>query len=165
MLKEFTCCISGSRPQNLPWMFNENDLRCTALKDKMGQHLIQIIEKGYTHFIGGMALGVDQYSFEILLNLRKTYKKITLEASIPYETQGIKWTENQRNRYFDIIKQVDREVLISNKYTPTCMLDRNRYMVDNSSILLAVVSKKSRGTIATIKYAESKNLEIIKITV
>lgn len=70
-MKEVTCCITGSRPQSLPWSFDETDIRCIKFKQELKIALAKIIDRGYTHFIGGMALGVDQYAFEILIEFKR----------------------------------------------------------------------------------------------
>ena len=41
------------------------------------------------------------------------------------------------------------------------MQERNRYMVDRSSLLLAVYDDRAGGTFSTVKYAEKKNLTIV----
>jgi uncharacterized phage-like protein YoqJ len=43
------------------------------------------------------------------------------------------------------------------------MLKRNRYMVDHSSVLIAVFDGVLGGTMQTINYARKKGLEIIEI--
>lgn len=158
---------TGSRPQSLPWGFDETDSRCVGFKEKLELELVKIIDRGYTHFIGGMALGVDQYAFDILLEYKKRNpdRPIFLEAAIPCETQAVKWKETQRDRYFYIMQNVDKETLVSRKYYPYCMQKRNEYMVDNSSLVLAAMSNGSKGTAGTVKYAQSKGLEIIKILI
>lgn len=72
-------------------------------------------------------------------------------------------SERYRKRYNDILMQCDSTVLLSDKYTPRCMMDRNRYMVDRSEILIACYDDKSGGTWNTIKYAMSKDREIIRL--
>ena len=44
------------------------------------------------------------------------------------------------------------------------MLERNRYMVNNSSLLIALFNGKPGGTKSTIEYAKKQNLRIIVIT-
>ena len=52
--------FTGHRPQSLPFGFNEADDRCIALKQKLREEIINQIENnGVTHFITGMAIGVD----------------------------------------------------------------------------------------------------------
>ena len=51
----------------------------------MQDQIVKLIEnKGVTHFISGMALGVDIYAAEIVLNLKTKYPHITLESAIPW---------------------------------------------------------------------------------
>ena len=58
-----TCAFTGHRPQSLPFGFDESDKRCTSLKSVMRDQIVALIEnEGVTHFITGMALGVDMYA-------------------------------------------------------------------------------------------------------
>ena len=50
------------------------------------------------------------------------------------------------------------------EYHKGCMLERNRYLVDHASFLLAVYNGTWRsGTGATVRYAQKLNKEIIII--
>ena len=63
-----TCAFTGHRPQNLPFGFNEEDERCIDLKKTLREQIINLIEnEGVTHFISGMAIGVDMYAAETLI--------------------------------------------------------------------------------------------------
>ena len=85
-----TCAFTGHRPKGLG--YPESDERCAALKEKLRSLIIRMIEeKGVTHFISGMAQGVDMYAAEIVLELKKHYPQITLECAIPYERQAVRW--------------------------------------------------------------------------
>ena len=92
-----------------------------------------------------MALGSDMYFCEAVALFREDHGDITLEAALPCEDQAAKWSERQRNRYFKLIQQCDTETYVSRKYTPDCMMRRNKYMVDNSSVLIAVYDGRSAG--------------------
>ena len=134
-----TCAFTGHRPQNLPFGFNEEDERCIDLKKTLREQIINLIEnEGVTHFISGMAIGVDMYAAEIVLGLKASYPGITLESAIPCESQAAKWSEALRDRYFDIASKCDKETLIQTHYSPDCMDKRNRYMVDHADVLIAV---------------------------
>ena len=67
-----TCAFTGHRPQSLPFGFDESDKRCTSLKSVMRDQIVALIEnEGVRHFITGMALGVDMYAAEIVLDLNQ----------------------------------------------------------------------------------------------
>ena len=61
-MKVKKCAFTGHRPQSLPFGFDESDKRCTSLKSVMRDQIVALIEnEGVTHFITGMALGVDMW--------------------------------------------------------------------------------------------------------
>ena len=156
-----TCAFTGHRPQNLPFRFNESDKRCIALKKQLRKLIVQLIEQhNVTYFISGMAIGVDMYAAEIVLDLKAKYPHITLESAIPCETQAAKWSESLRDRYFKIAEQCDTETMLQTQYTPDCMQKRNRYMVDQSDVLLAVWDGTPSGTGSTVQYARSQGRTI-----
>ena len=159
-----TCCFTGHRPQNLPFWYSENSITCLKLKNAIKKSIAQMIDKyEVNHFISGMALGVDQYAAEIVLELKKQYPQIILECAIPCENQAMKWTEKQRDRYFSIIKQCDKETLLQKQYTSDCMYKRNEYMVKNSDYIIAVYNRKQSGTYNTIEFAKSLDKHIVII--
>ena len=153
-----TCAFTGHRPQHLPFGMNENDERCTDLKETLKEQIINLIEKeDVTHFITGMALGIDLYAAEIVLDLKARYPNITLESAIPCETQAVKWSMAQRERYYDIAAQCDKETMLQSHYSPDCMDKRNCYMVDHADFIIAVWDGRPSGTGKTVTYARSKN--------
>lgn len=159
-----TCCFTGHRPQSLPFRFDEQDRRCRKLKRVLRKEIErQIEEEGVTHFISGMAIGVDMYAAEIVLDLKRKYPQITLEAAIPCETQVVKWTEPLRERYYDIAARCDKETMISRHYTPDCMHKRNRYMVDAADTVIAVWNGSPSGTGKTVQYATDQGKTIVII--
>ena len=76
--------FTGHRPQSLPFGFNENDVRCKELKALLTSLIREKIDNGVTHFLSGMALGIDCYAAEIILELRKEFPSITLEIGISF---------------------------------------------------------------------------------
>ena len=150
------CAFTGHRPQNLPFRFNDTDERCLRLKAELRKLIVQMIEqKNVTHFISGMALGIDTYAAEIVLDLKSQFPFISMECALPCETQAAKWSERYRNRYFGIVAQCDKETLLQTHYTPDCMQKRNRYMVEHADLILAVWDGQPSGTGMTVTYAHS----------
>lgn len=153
-----TCCCTGHRPKGFPYRYGfdepKHKIYLKMLEEKIK---IAITEYGATNFISGMAIGVDMDFAEIVLRLRNTYP-ITLECAIPCPNQTLKWNDNDNLRYETILKRADNVNIISERYTPECMLKRNRYMVDKSEVVIAVFNGVEKGgTWYTIKYAKNKN--------
>ncbi|UEB79357.1 DUF1273 domain-containing protein [Clostridium sp. M62/1] len=159
-----TCAFTGHRPQNLPFGFNEEDECCINLKKTLREQIINLIEnEGVTHFISGMAIGVDMYAAEIVLDLKARYPNITLESAIPCETQAVKWSMAQRERYYDIAARCDKETMLQSRYSPDCMDKRNRYMADHADVLIAVWDGSPSGTGKTVRYAHQQGKSVTVI--
>ncbi len=163
--REQTCCFSGHRPAKLPWGGNEADERCLALKCALAAHLEALYAEGYRHFICGMALGCDMYFAEAVTALREVHGDVTLEAAIPCGTQPDRWNRAQRERYNALLDACSKVTVLQIRYSPECMMQRNRYMVDRSSMLLCCYNGRPGGTMRTILYAERSGIgvEIIDI--
>lgn len=164
--KFYTCCISGHRPNGLPWKYDEKDEFCRKIKNILREKFENAITMGYVYFICGMALGIDLISGELIVELKNKYKNIKLECAIPCINQNKYWTDEYTIRYNNVLNNADKITLVSNKqYFDGCMQLRNKYMVDNSNLLIAVFNNKPSGTKSTIEYAIHKqiNLEIIYI--
>ncbi len=163
-LNSTTLCFTGHRSQKLPWGFNENDSRCKAMKVILRNEIECAIQKGYKTFLCGMALGFDTICAETVLDLKKRYGGIKLICALPCKTQDIKWQDKDRKRYKKILKKADGIRCIYDEYTgEECMFERNRYMVNNSSLIIALYGGFSGGTKSTIDYARGRGLEIIII--
>ncbi len=158
-----TCCFTGHRPEKLPWGTNETSPDCVKLKKLLYHQAEQLVTHfGVTHFISGMARGIDTYGAEIVLQLKKTYP-VTLECAIPFEEQAASWPEDDRNRYFEIIAQADQETMFQSRFTPDCYGKRNRYMVHSSRFVIAVWDGSGGGTSSTVHYACRKGLRVLLI--
>jgi len=158
-----SCCFSGYRPEKLPWGSDEHDPRCLQLKEQLLATAERMFLSGIRHFICGMARGCDMYFCEAVSLLREKYGEITLEAAIPYEKQASGWRETERIRYARLVGLCDHVTYVSRDYSRNCMNLRNRYMVNNASVLIAVFDGIPGGTKNTLKLAARKGLEIIKI--
>ncbi|MDE6993718.1 MAG: DUF1273 domain-containing protein [Lachnospiraceae bacterium] len=158
------CAFSGHRPRSFPWKYNEADQNCVLLKRVLAVQIQALAEQGVTDFLSGMALGVDLWSARIVLDLQKSNASLKLHCILPCKGQEIKWADSAQEQYKAILKKASEVIYVSQEYTPDCMLKRNRYLVDHSTILLSVYNGTSRsGTGATVNYARKLGREIFVI--
>ena len=73
MDKSQTGCITGYRPNKLPWGYNEEKESCIKFKEYLKVILEKAIIYGLKNFLTGMAEGFDMIATEILIELRKKY--------------------------------------------------------------------------------------------
>ena len=162
---ERVCAFTGHRSRKLPWGYDEQDARCVAFKKCLYDVVESLVESGVEHFISGMAQGGDLYFAEAVLALREKYPHITLEAAVPYPGQADSWPMEQRQRYERILSRCARVTVVQEQYSRSCMLERNRYMVDRCDVLLVGDNEQSGGTLYTINYARKKSREMILLPI
>ena len=163
-MKQTVCAFTGHRPSKFPCKYNEADSRCIALKSVLAEQIRLLADAGVTQFLTGMAEAVDTWSAISVLALREKNPALKLHCILPCTSQADKWTVSSRDLYRSILERADSIVYVSRVYHKNCMLDRNRFLVEHASTLLAVYNGEQRGgTAATMRYAQKMGLEIIVI--
>ena len=164
--RQSACCFTGHRPGKLPWRYNEEDLRCVSLKARIADAVEAAYQEGFRHFLCGMAQGTDLYFCQAVLDLRQAHPDVTIEAAVPFAGQADRWPAADQARRLALLDQCDLETVVQHTYTPGCMGRRNRYMVDRSSLLLAVYDGIPRGgTMNTLAYAMRQGVQTVILPV
>lgn len=151
-MEEISCALTGHR--KLYDDFNE---------ELLNKALVNVIEKeGVTAFYNGMARGFDLISARHVLNLKKKYN-IKLIACVPCKGQENGYSPSEKAEYARILSECDEVRVLYEHYFDGCMLNRDRYMVDNSSLIIAYLRETKGGTSYTVNYAELKERKIFII--
>lgn len=159
-----TCAFTGHRPKSFPWKHDETASDCVLLKEVLAAQITTLTDRGVTDFFSGMAQGVDLWSSQIVLDLQTKNPALKLHCVLPCKGQENKWTASAQESYRSILAQANEIIYVSQEYSRDCMLERNRWLVDHSSILLAVYNGTYRsGTGMTIRYAQKLGREVIII--
>lgn len=148
-------CFTGHRPEKL----KQPEAKIIA---GLEEEIRRAIDDGITTFISGMARGVDIWAAEIVLRLRNEGLPIKLIAASPFEGFERSWSADWLNRYKAVISEADLVIYICQGYSRACFQERNEWMVDHSSRVIAVFNGEKGGTKNTIDYARTK--AEIKIT-
>ena len=159
-----SCAFTGHRPSKFPWKNNEDDARCVALKAVLTEQIAALAEAGVRDFCSGMAEGTDCYCSQIVLTLREKNPALKLHCILPHKGQADKWSASSRDLYRSILEQADSIVYVNRAYYKNCMLDRNRFLIEHATVVLAVYNGVRRsGTGATVNYARKMGREVIVI--
>lgn len=157
------CCFAGPRPKNYPWGDDKEREReaFARLKEEIGA----AYARGYRHFITGMAAGVDMVAAKIVLELRRKNPEanIVLEAAVPFPSQPQRWTEETKREYYAVLAQCDEVYVAAQELSPAAYRERDRYMIDRSSLVIAVEGQGNGGTARTLGYAEKSGKTIIRV--
>ena len=155
------CCFTGYRPLKCPWGYNEQDRRCLKMIKNAKNIIENVILDGYTIFLCGMAIGFDMICADIILELKNKYPQIKLIGVLPCKNQDKKWNSFYKEKYKLLINKLDDIYCMYDTYNETCMKERNEFMVDNSSLCIALFDGKAGGTKYTVQYAKNKNIKTL----
>lgn len=154
--RQHRCCFTGHRPNKLDYSENE-------IKPLLETAIDNAILDGYVTFITGMAEGVDIWAAEIVLEKKKENKDLHLICAVPHPGFEKRRSQYEKERYEYIIKNADYVTTISDNYYRACYQKRNIWMVDHSSLVIAVFNGIASGTKNTVDYALPKNLKVINV--
>ena len=90
------CCFTGHRPEKL-----QTDE--ATVKAWLSEHIDQAIADGYTTFITGMAMGVDIWAGQLVLEKKSVHPELHLIAAVPWQGMAAKWKEPWRSMYADLL--------------------------------------------------------------
>lgn len=159
IIREETANLTGHRPKSLPWGYDESKQSCINFKTDTKKVFEGAIKFGLKTYLTGMAEGFDMIGAEILIELRKTHD-IKIVAVVPCLGQELKWKPSQQARYKKILSQCDDIVILSDHYYKDCMNDRNKFMVDHSSVCIACWNGKPSGTGNTVRFAKQNGNKV-----
>ncbi len=154
-MKEKTCCFTGHR--FIPYAYE------MQVKTKLCDEIEALIKKGFEWFVCGGALGFDTLAATASLAMKKKYSHIKLKLMIPCKDQDSKWSAEQKMVYRYIMENADSVEVLNEKYVTGCMHERNRKMVDESSVCIAYLTKTTGGTAYTVNYALGRGVNVINI--
>lgn len=156
-----TCAFTGHRPSKLPWRLDYSASGYIAFHSALEKQIEEFSAAGIKNYFCGMAIGTDLICAQIVLALRERNPAIKLHCAIPCKSQADKWEASLRDQYHAVLAEADSVIFVNREWTKNCMLERNRFMVDRCSIVLAVYNGEYRGgTAATVRYARKMGREI-----
>lgn len=153
MMINRTCCFTGHRKIPLDQL--------ESVTQRLRDAVIASIKDGYLYFGAGGALGFDTLAAQTVLELKKDYPNIKLILVLPCKTQTRGWEQEDIEEYDRIIGAADKVVYTSQNYYRGCMQNRNRHLVDFSSLCICYLNKSTGGTAYTVDYAKKNKLTII----
>ena len=160
MIKEKTACFTGHRPEKISKSGNPKKSYLLQIKSMLYLETLEAVrDRGYRTFISGMAKGVDLWACNIVLDIKKMYPDIKLICALPYESHGKTWHGIERFEFERYLAHADEVIAVSKEYSKDCFYKRNRFMVDNSSLLIGICRDEKSGTGQTINYAKRKGLD------
>lgn len=116
------------------------------IQERLTSAISEAYDHGIRNFISGFALGID------------------LMAAIPFEGQAERYNIYDKRVYRRLLELADKVIVLSDYYYPRCFLDRDKFMVENASYLIAYYDGREKGgTYYTVKKARARGIPIINV--
>lgn len=155
-LRMHRCCFTGHRPDKMTLGEKE-------IKPMLEKAIDEAIEDGYVTFITGMAMGVDIWAAEIVLERKKKNDNLHLICALPHLGFETRRSLSEKMKFNKIIKKADMVKEINDHYFRACYQVRNEWMVDRSNLVIAVFNGQKSGTKNTVDYAIRKGVRVKNI--
>lgn len=167
--------FTGHRPEKLPGGYDWNSKKNQTLLNVIEKVVLYLTskEQSFCIYTGG-ALGIDQMVASRFQNIESP-KNIYNHIAIPFhkELYCSKWKKPDQERYFKILRDADDVIQVDliQHYNYKCLEgyhkeklgQRNRYMVDNCHLLIAIWDGSPSGTKNCVDYALKCGKMIIMI--
>ena len=151
-----TVCFTGHR--------HLNNVDKEELSKRIMKEIERLYDMGARTFIAGGALGFDMLCETCVIALRRLKGDVKLILALPCREQDKNWSEVEKLCLYNIKVMADKVIYVSESYSSDCMFKRNRYMVDNSDVLICYKDGRLKGgTYYTMKYALDNNKKIINL--
>lgn len=155
-------CFSGYRPAKYDYTHEIKKIIC----QKLAAEISICVKYGCDIFYFGGAPGLDLLAAHVVVYLKRIFE-IRLICALPYENfyTSYEFDESWRKDYLVILPKCDEVINVSGNKEKECnvYMNRNKFMVDNSDILICLYDGKKGGTQNTIFYAQQKGIRIINI--
>ena len=152
------CCFTGHRsvPEEASGRLREKVRECIAYLHE---------EKKIGTFYAGGCVGFDTLATQETLEYRAAHPDVRLVIVVPYRNQSADWNSDERREYERIKASATEVVCLAEHYFRGCTHQRNRYMVQRSSVCVCYLTKGKGGTASTVKYALRNGLFVRNLTV
>ncbi len=151
----FICCFTGHRHIDLP--------KLALLAEELDRVLDILIRGQVKTFRTGGAMGFDTLAALKVLEKKEQNPALSLELCLPCKDQTKGWNDRNQEAYDYILGRADKIIYLHEAYTKSCMLERNRYMVDGANYCIGYCTSQKGGTAYTMQYAQKKGLQVINL--
>ena len=141
-----TACFTGHRTYR-----NTHD-------EELREAIRALYAEGYRTFLSGMAMGFDLAAARVVLELQETLAGLRLVAVVPFDGAERRFDHESRMLYNKIIGSAAEVVILADNYHPGAYAQRNNFLVDNSSALVAYFTGEKGGTAYTVRRATKRGL-------
>ena len=175
---EKAVCFTGHRESSIiPYGKNQlyRNITIRSVQLMLCRYIDMAVEKGYSDFISGLAVGTDLWAAKYILAKKRSNKSIRLIGVMPYLRHAERFSASYREMLAEIERGAD-QLLTTNtdtmvvygknrsgvKTSADLYKVRNYFMVDHASAVISFFNEGSfkSGTYQTLNYAVREGRKI-----
>ncbi|MCH4123396.1 MAG: DUF1273 domain-containing protein [Levilactobacillus sp.] len=138
--------LTGYRSYELG-IFGSQDPKLLVIKDTLKKLLANKVENGTDWLITGGQLGVEQWSAEVGLDLKKDYPELKIAIMTPFAEFGSNWNETNRSLYAQLASRVDFHQSVSEQpyHGPQQLRNYQEFMLTHTDEAVMVYDLEHEG--------------------
>jgi len=150
-----TCAVLGKGIFEMGYGLDEKYYKYSELRLNMVITLSELFTKGYNKFISNAEWGFALWACEFIIKMRKL-SMAQLYIVAPFEEQAKKWTNEARERYYNVNDQCDEAAFLRQGFIKGCYIECDKKIIDECDLLF---TDKEHGFAA--KYARDNGKHVI----
>jgi len=159
------CAFVGLEPKFLPFRCREDDPAYDDLTQRLIKEIVNLCEQGVKEYTTGMESGAGLLCCEVALAMKENDPDVKVHAVIPFRRYADELARDERAWYAFLLKQCDSVVYLFEEYMEGCVAARNRRIIDDADILLAVCEPDRIPTHSevgeAVQYARLKGKRVV----
>lgn len=162
--------ITGYRSYELG-VFSNQDPKVKVIKYLLKKYIIQKFNDGLEWVITGGQLGVEQWSVDVALKLKKEYPELKVSMIYPFVKFGEHWNSQNQAQLHDLEMKVDFYASVSNQpyQSPEQLKNFQKFMLNHTDEVTFIYDNEYPGKSQydyreANKYAESHEYPLTVFT-
>ncbi|MEK9196733.1 DUF1273 domain-containing protein [Lysinibacillus halotolerans] len=164
-----TIYVTGYRPHELG-IFNDRHPGIPIIKKAIENELRILLEDGLEWVVISGQQGVETWTAEVIIELKKEYDNIKYSIITPFLEQEKNWNEQKQLKYQYIVSHADFVTSVTKRpyEAPWQFIEKDKFIIQNTDSLLLIYDEENEGSPKYVKnlaqkYADLHNYNIIEI--
>lgn len=153
-----TICFDGPIYDHLHHGVDENSKECQHIKEELINIIDSLIKEGECEVLSGVRRGIEMWTAEIVLDKMEVYPNISLTCICPYEEQPTYWSEDHRERYFNIHQLCSKLIMLEKHYDVDSLQKLDDYLMNHCDTVITIQGYEESDR---IKKAKELNKNVI----
>ena len=162
--------ITGYKPHELG-IFNDKHPGIVIIKKALEAQLRTLLDEGLEWVIISGQQGVETWSAEVVLMLKKEFPLLKYAVITPFLEQEKNWQDHKKEKYQALIAQADFVTSVTKKpyEAPWQFIEKDKFIIQNTDGLLLIYDEENEGSPKYIKrlaekYMESHDYNLLTVT-